>query len=81
MNVRVKLFAGARQLAGRDTVEIALPQQPTVAQLRAALAAQVPGLADLAQHVIFSIGMEYADDQAVISAQSDVACIPPVSGG
>jgi molybdopterin synthase sulfur carrier subunit len=81
MKVRVKLFAVARELAGRDTVEIALSVRPTVGQLRDALAAQVPELAGLVRHVTFAIGADYADDRATIDEGSDVACIPPVSGG
>ena len=81
MKVRVKLFAVARELAGRDTVEVVLPAHSTVGQLREALAAQVPELAGLVRNVMFAIGAEYADDRATISEASDVACIPPVSGG
>jgi molybdopterin converting factor subunit 1 len=81
MKVRVKLFAVARELVGRDRVEIELPEQPTIGQLRDALAVQMPALAGLARHVMFAIGTQYADDRAVIGEASDVACIPPVSGG
>jgi molybdopterin converting factor small subunit len=31
--------------------------------------------------VMFAVNAEYADDQAVIPAGAQVACIPPVSGG
>jgi sulfur-carrier protein len=81
MKVRLKLFAVARQLAGHDTLELELPTGATVAQLRASLVAQVPALAGIVRHVMFAIGIEYADDTTVLSDGADVACIPPVSGG
>jgi molybdopterin converting factor subunit 1 len=81
MNVRIQLFAIARQLAGQEVVELSLPEGATVNQLRRALQAQVPALAAVLPHVVFAVDAEYADDQAVIPAGASIACIPPVSGG
>lgn len=81
MIVRVKLFAVARQLAGREQVEVSLPAGSTIAQLRAALLEQHPALAPLARAAMFAIGTEYADDAAKVAEGADLACIPPVSGG
>jgi len=81
MNIHVQLFAVARQLAGRETVAISLSEPATVGQLRRALGEQFPVLASVLPHVMFAVNAEYADDQAVIPAGAQVACIPPVSGG
>lgn len=81
MNVRVQLFAVARQLAGRDAIELVLPEGATISQLRQSLAAQVPQLASVLPHVMFAVDSEYADDHRTISPGAAVACIPPVSGG
>ncbi len=81
MNVRVKLFAGARQLAGRDTLVVSLPVEATVAELRTAMAQCVPELKALLPQLMFAVDQEYADDDALISEGAEVACIPPVSGG
>jgi len=81
MNVRLKLFAVAREIVGCDVVDVTLPERATLGQLRQALAAQVPRLAGVASHALFAIGAEYADDGATISEGAEVACIPPVSGG
>lgn len=81
MKVRVRLFAVARQAAGRESLELELPEGATIGELRSRLAAQVPPLAGLLGQVMFALGARYAADDAVIPPGADVACIPPVSGG
>lgn len=81
MKVRVKLFAVARQLAGRDALELTLPAGATIRELRQAIGEQAPELAGLARHAMFAVGTEYADDRTTIHEDADLACIPPVSGG
>lgn len=81
MNVRVQLFALARQLAGRESVEMSLPAGATIGQLRRELTIQVPELGPLARQLMFAVNADYAGDEAEIPPQADVAAIPPVSGG
>ena len=61
MMVRVKLFAAARQIVGADELEIELPVGGTVADLRKAMASQVPDLSSLTNHAMFAIDTDYAD--------------------
>ena len=81
MNICIRLFAVAKQLAGRDSIVLQLPEGSTVSQLRARLAVEVPALATALPHMMFAIGSEYAQNDGVLSEGSEVACIPPVSGG
>ena len=81
MNVRVKLFAVARQLAGSSEVELELADGASVADLRRELTARYPPLAELAGHVNFAVDAQYATDETEIHAGAEIACIPPVSGG
>ena len=81
MKVQVRLFAVARQAAGRDSVELDFPGEATIGQLRGQLAAQIPQLAGLMGQMTFAIGARYAADETVIPVGAEVACIPPVSGG
>ena len=81
MNVRVRLFALVKQVAGRESVELELPEGATIRALRDGLAAQVPALADLLSQVMFAVGTQYATDKTVVPPDAEVACIPPVSGG
>ena len=81
MRIRVRLFAITKQVAGCDSVELELPDGATIGQLRSRLATQIPQLDSLLQRMMFAIDTEYARDDVVIPPDSDVACIPPVSGG
>ena len=81
MLIRVKLFAVARDLAGTGELEMNLPPSSTVSTLRAALAERVPALAPLLPHMQIAVDSRYATDDEPISPQSEVAVIPPVSGG
>ncbi|MFM2096952.1 MAG: molybdopterin converting factor, subunit 1 [Planctomycetota bacterium] len=81
MKIRVQLFAGAKQLAGRDHVELTVPEQASVSDLRQALVQTVPGLEPLLQRARIAIDLEFADDATPIGPTSEIAVIPPVSGG
>jgi molybdopterin converting factor subunit 1 len=81
MNVRVKLFAVAKQRIGRAEIDVALPDAATVRQLRGAIVEQYPPLADVLTHARLAVNSDYAADTAVISPTAEIAIIPPVSGG
>ncbi len=81
MKLSIRLFAVARELAGCDAVEVEVPEGSTIRQVRQRLAEARPALAAVLPHVLFAIGSQYAADNAVVPAGSEVACIPPVSGG
>lgn len=80
MKVQVKLFAGARQLAGADSLDFDL-DEPTILALRTALCEAYPAMAPLVRRAMFAINAEYAKDSDQIPDDAEVACIPPVSGG
>ena len=81
MKVAVRLFAAARDLAGRGEVEIELPPGADVAELRQALAAHLPALAPLAARSLVAVNAEYASDSTPVAEGDELALIPPVSGG
>ena len=81
MKVQVRLFAAARQVAGRDSVGVELPDGATVAQLRRHLQLQLPHLSVLLRQATFAVDAEYSPDTSKIPPHAEIACIPPVSGG
>jgi len=81
MKLCIRLFAAAKQAAGRNAVELELPEGATIGQLRQRLAEEYPQLSTLIRQAMFSIDAEYAGDKQEIAPDADVACIPPVSGG
>jgi len=81
MNVEVKLFAGARQAHGGDTLRLELPDGSTIADLRASIERDHPHLTPILRRAHFALNTDYAPDEMVIPADAELACIPPVSGG
>lgn len=81
MKVRVKLFAMARELAGQEEVEVEVAAGATVGDLRGLMQSQFPALAPLLRRSLIAVDHNYAPDSTAIHADSELACIPPVSGG
>ena len=81
MTLDVRLFAAFRQRLGRSSLRVEVPDRALVADLRRAVRALHPELSDLAARSMVAVDSEYADDSLVIGPESEVALIPPVSGG
>ncbi len=81
VSIRILLFAAAREIAGRDSVELHLPPESTVDDLRTALLQQYPQLERLATSLLWAVNNEYAALDRVVRASDAIACFPPVSGG
>src|SRR5688572_29779171 len=81
MKVHVRLFALARQRAGRPEVVVELPEPATVADLKRSLVEALPELAPLTSSLMIALDSEYAGDDQIIAPGSEIAVIPPVSGG
>ncbi|MEM9352348.1 MAG: MoaD/ThiS family protein [Planctomycetota bacterium] len=80
MITRVLLFAAARDACG-DWIEVDAPEGVTARELVALLAEQFPALEPLLPHCRLAIGEAYAADHATVPPHSEIALIPPVSGG
>ena len=72
--ISVRLFAGLRERAGSDRVELELPDDARAADVLAAMGMQ-PG------QCIVALDREYAEADAPVLPSHEVALIPPVSGG
>jgi molybdopterin converting factor small subunit len=82
VRVNVRLFALARQRAGRAEVALDVADPVTVAAVKAALAAACPELAPLVPQMLIAVNADYAgDEQGPIPPGAEVAAILPVSGG
>jgi molybdopterin converting factor subunit 1 len=79
--VEVKLFAAARQLAGREVLRVELAEGATVGELRRAILEKCPSLSPLMRSSMIALNHDYAADNIPIPVAAEVALIPPVSGG
>ncbi len=73
MHVRVLLFAGLRERAGADQIELELPDG---ALRRATRSQQLRALTD-GVPVVMAVNQEYADGRAPLHAGDELALIPP----
>jgi molybdopterin converting factor subunit 1 len=80
MKVTVRLFAGLRERAGGQHVDVELPDGASVGDLLAAMETTPVGRLEPGQCVV-AINREYAPATARVSPGDEVALIPPVSGG
>jgi molybdopterin converting factor subunit 1 len=75
----ILLFGVAKDIAGVPVLE--KPAHISdVAALKAWLYEAYPSLLQL-KYLMIAVNREYADDSQTISAQDEIAVIPPVSGG
>jgi molybdopterin synthase catalytic subunit/molybdopterin converting factor small subunit len=76
MHVRVRLFAGLRDRAGADEIDLDLPDGASVGDALAQLAHVSDGI-----KVVMAVNREYADADVRLHPDDELALIPPVSGG
>ena len=81
MIIHLRLFARARDLVGLDTCDVELADDATVADLRRRLAADYPKLVGLLERSALAVNDDFADDARRLTANDEVAVLPPVSGG
>ncbi len=81
MKVQVRLFARYRETAGRDCVELELPEGGTVEAVWAAVAERYPALRPYRPHTLFAVGQDYVNPEHPLRAGDEVCLFPPVSGG
>ena len=79
--IKVLFFATFRQMAGVRETMVELPQGARVADLKARLEEDYPGLAEALGSSLVSLNREFAFDEDVIPEGAEVAVFPPVSGG
>ena len=83
MHVSVRLFAVLREYAGRDSMDLELDQGATVGEAIDRLRRREPGLQRPLSEmsVAAAVNREYASPETVLSANDELALVPPVSGG
>ena len=80
MNVHVRLFASAREAAGVGHLLLELPDGATVRDAIAAVTTQHPLVGEI-RHMIVAKDRDYVTPDSRLEDGSEVALIPPVSGG
>lgn len=81
MNLKIILFAAARDLCESPEVQIELAESSTIADLKTELAKTFPQLQPILARSAISVDHQYASDELEVKPSHEIAIIPPVSGG
>ena len=81
MKVHVRFFAALREVLGAEELDLDLPDGTTVSALWDQLQTKNASLAPYDRSVQFAINHDFVDRDTELSANDEVAFLPPVSGG
>jgi molybdopterin converting factor subunit 1 len=82
ITVRVFFFGAARDLVGRDDVELSIAAPATAASAFAEILSSYPELQHrFGRSLLFAVNQEYARGESPVREGDELAIFPPVSGG
>ena len=82
VQLRILLFAGVRDAAGSDVVDVTVAENVTASDVIDLVASQIPDAAELIRFSRLAVDGQYvAADHVVDQNDREIALIPPVSGG
>jgi molybdopterin converting factor subunit 1 len=81
IKVRVLFFGGAKDIAGTNSLELALASPAKLTDASGALVEKFPELKRFGRSLLFAVNQEYAGPETQIHANDEIAVFPPVSGG
>ena len=81
MQVRTLFFGMLKDLAGRSSDSLNLPENATLGDVVAHYEELIPRLGELAASIAISINQEFAGPDSKLKDGDEIAFLPPVSGG
>jgi molybdopterin synthase sulfur carrier subunit len=81
MRVHVRLFASLREAAGRDHLDVDLPEGATAEAAWERLVTEHPSLAARRGSLAVAVNRAYESFDAALSPGDEIVFIPPISGG
>jgi molybdopterin converting factor subunit 1 len=76
----IQLFGITRDIVGQTELSLSLEQNSTVDTLLSKIKQQYPDLQKI-KSILVAVNSEYAQLDDTLSANDEIALIPPVSGG
>jgi len=81
VKVHLKLFAGVREITGRQEVELDVEEGTTAGGLWERLLTDYPKLTPYTEIIQVAVNQDVVDRGVKLRAEDEVAFLPPVSGG
>lgn len=81
MQVQVLFFGMLKDLVGRGSDSLSLPDNATLGNVISLYQQRIPKLKDWVGSIAMSVNQEYAGPEARLKSGDEIALLPPVSGG
>jgi molybdopterin synthase catalytic subunit len=81
MKVRAQFFAQLRDITGKSEIDIDLGEDAKVGDLLDRIYREFPSLRAHDKSILVGTGVEFVDRNYVLSADEEIAIMPPVQGG
>lgn len=81
MEIKIKLFAVLREIAGWDESMMTIPDEISCSDILVSLQNQIPAISSILESCVIAINGTYADKNVLVSVGDELAILPPVSGG
>ncbi len=81
MRIRILFFGILKDLAGKSSDSLELPEGALVREVLAHYASQTTGLKESLASLAVAVNHEYAGPETALKSGDEVALLPPVSGG
>ena len=81
MRVSVSFYSYFKELTGCPRTEETLPAGTTLGDLLNLICARFPKMGSMRKSMLVAVGVEYRDQNYVLSDGEEVALFPPVQGG
>jgi len=81
VNVRVRLFARYRELAGSGSLDLDVPISSTALEVFDRVAERFPEMLPMRGSTLMAIDAEFVRPETEVREGEELALMPPVSGG
>jgi molybdopterin converting factor subunit 1 len=81
MQVHILFFGMLKDLAGRTSDSLSLPDNATLGDVISHYEERIPRLKDLIASIAMSVNQEYVGPESKLKPGDEIALLPPVSGG
>ena len=80
MKLKILAFGIARDIFGADKIYLEMDENATVKDLKETLEQKYDTLKKIRSYFV-AVDEEYSEENQVLTSESEIAIIPPVSGG
>ena len=81
MQVTVHFYSYFKDLTGRPSAAVDLPEKATIEQLLRALFGRYPKLEPMSKSMLIAVGVDYQRKDYQLNNGEEVSLFPPVQGG